>query len=321
MHPDRKMPTKQHVHTKAIEEKESYRWLEAIAKTSKLGIKNNYIHVADRESDIYELYRDCNKDNIKFVIRARLNRAINKKKRREKPKVWLFEYFESLPIKFNTEIKLQVNNDKKYRKADLSVSYGQFTLPPPSDRTKKKNGNNLDNILLCGVLVKEKNPPVNEEGLSWLLITNVPVNTDEEAIKRIKWYTLRWNIEVFHKILKSGCSIELAQLRSRDRLIKYITMKSIVAWKIFWLSRNFNINKDANSGAILDTTEQIILFKRFNKGAKMDREISAKEALIWVAKLGGYIGRNKDAPPGIMTIWRGWTRFMNMVEDYKILSG
>ena len=83
LHPDRKMLTKQYVHTRPIEEKESYRWIEAITKTNKSGIGNcnNQIHVADRESDIYELYRDCNKNNIKFVIRARLNRAINKRKR------------------------------------------------------------------------------------------------------------------------------------------------------------------------------------------------------------------------------------------------
>lgn len=321
LHSDRKMPTKQYVHTKPIEEKESYRWIEAITKTNKLGINDEQIHVADRESDIYELYRDCDKNNIRFVIRARVNRAINKEKRREKTKEKLFEYFESLPTMFNTEIKLQVNNETKHRNADLSVSFKQFTLPPPPNRTKKKDGDNLDNILLWGIFVREKNPPINEEGLSWFLITNIPTNTNEEAIEKIKWYALRWNIEIFHKILKSGCSVELAQLRNRDRLIKYITVKSIVAWKIFWLSRNFNINKNADCSMILNPMEQRILFKRFNKGTKMDRKISITEAFIWIAKLGGYIGRNSDLPPGIITIWRGWARFMNMVEDYKILSG
>lgn len=321
LHPDRKMATKQYVHTRPIEEKESYKWIEAITKTNKLGISNSQIHVADRESDIYELYRDSSKNDVKFVIRARMNRVINKEKRRQKATVKLFEYFESLPIKFNTKIKLQVNNETKYRDANLSVSFEQFILPPPPNRTKRKDGDNLENILLWGIFVREKNHPKNEDGLSWFLVTNICVDTNEEAIKRIKWYTLRWNIEIFHKILKSGCSIELAQLRNRDRLIKYITVKSIVAWKIFWLSRNFNVNKDANCSTILSATEEMILFKRFNKGAEMDRKMSVNEAFIWIAKLGGYIGRNSDPPPGIIAIWRGWTRFMNMVEDYKILSG
>ena len=88
LRPNIKMPTKQYVHTKPIEEKESYRWIEAINKTNNLDISNNLIHIADREGDIYELYRDCNKNNIKFVIRARLNRTINKKRRRDKTKAF-----------------------------------------------------------------------------------------------------------------------------------------------------------------------------------------------------------------------------------------
>ena len=321
LHPDRKMATKQYVHTKPIEEKESYRWIEAINKTNNLDISNDLIHVADREGDIYELYRDCNKNNIKFVVRARLNRTINKKRRRDKTKEKLFEYFESLSVMFNTVVRLQVNNEQKYREADLSVSFGKFTLPAPADRTKNKDGGSLENIVLWGIFAREKNPPPNEKGVSWFLITNIPVDNEDNVIEKMKWYTIRWNIEVFHKILKSGCSIELAQLRSREKLIKYITVKSIIAWKIFWLSRNFNGNEHASCNTVLNSTEQNILFKRFNKGKEIDRIISLREATIWIAKLGGYIGRKSDSPPGIVSIWKGWTRFMEMVDDYEILSG
>ena len=321
-HPDRKLPTKSYVHTKSVEEKESYKWIEAIHSVNKLDIATKeVVHIADREGDIYELYRDCDNVNIKFLIRARMNRSINKEKRRSKSTEKLFEYFASLPTMISTTIKFQINKDTKYREADLSISFKQFSLPPPSDRTVKKNGNNLSNILLYGIFVKEKNPPIGEEGLEWFLITNVPVNSPGEALKKVLWYSNRWSIEIFHKILKSGCSIESAQLRERDRLIKYITMKSIVAWKIFWLSRNFNKDDDKNESCsvVLNKLEQQVLFKRFNKGANPSEEFSAKEAIIWIAKLGGYIGRNSDPPPGIISIWRGWTRLMNMVEDYKIL--
>lgn len=94
-----------------------------------------------------------------------------------------------------------------------------------------------------------------------------------------------------------------------------------MAWRIIWLSRNFIINKDKDCSTILSREEQTLLFKRFNKGVNVDRTVLVNEAFIWIAKLGGYIGRNSDLPPGIMTIWRGWTRLMNMLEDYKILSG
>lgn len=308
-------------HTKPITEKESYRWIECINNIEEQNIKNkDVIHIADREADFYELYKNCNKKQIKFLIRASKNRTINKAKRREKPKYKLFDYFELLPPVATTQIKFQVNKDKKYRQANLSISFKEFTFSPPPNRTIKKDGVNLESIKLFGILAKENNPPVGEAAIKWLLITNIEVNNAEEAIEKILWYTNRWNIEIFHKILKSGCSIETAQLRNRERLIKYITVKSIIAWRIFWLARVANIDKKINCNEILTILEQKILFKRFNDGAIPDREILAMEAIKWIAKLGGYIGRNSDPPPGIISLWKGWTRLMNMVDDYKILT-
>ena len=321
-HPDREMSASHYTHTRSITKKESYRWIEAINNINNLNIeKKNIIHIADREADIYELYRNCDEKQIKFVVRASVNRSINKIKRREKPKHKLFEYFNSLPSMVSTEIKFQVNKEKKYRQANLSISFKEFTLSPPPSRTVNKDGTDLKNIKLWGVLAKEINPPDSEEAINWLLVTNTEVGTSEEAMEKLLWYALRWNIEIFHKILKSGCSIEAAQLRDRDRLIKYITIKSIIAWRIFWLSRKFNTNEETNCVEVLDSLEQELLFRRFNCGSKPVGNISAKEAITWIAKLGGYIGRNSDPPPGIISLWRGWTRLMNMVDDYKILNG
>ena len=114
-------------------------------------------------------------------------------------------------------IDLQTNNETKYRKAELSIAFDKFTLPPPPNRTIKKDGKDLYNIELWGIMIKEENPPKGEEALQWLLITNIPVMTRIEAVEKMKLYTLRWKIELFHKILKSGCSVEAAQLRTREK--------------------------------------------------------------------------------------------------------
>ena len=107
----------------------------------------------------------------------------------------------------------------------------------------------------------------------------------------------------------------------REKLIKYITIKSIIAWRIFWLSISFKVGKSSDCSAILTATEQEILFKRFNQGKKYKNPLSVEQVYIWIAKLGGYIGRNTDHQPGMISIWRGWTRFMNMVDDHKIICG
>lgn len=209
----------------------------------------------------------------------------------------------------------------KYREATLSISFTEFTLPPPPNRTYNKDGKELANLKLWGIIAIEQDPPEGEEAINWLLITNIKVNAAGEAIEKIHWYTQRWNIEIFHKVLKSGCSIEAAQLRDRERLIKYINTKSIIAWRIFWLSRKFNNDQNASCSQVLTSLEQKLLLKRFNKAADPPKELPAKEAIKLIAKLGGYIGRNCDHPPGIISLWRGWTRLMNMVNDYKILAG
>lgn len=307
---------------KPTHEKESIRWIKSVENFNQLNCnKREIIHIADREGDFYELYRDISHIGEKFLVRACHNRAINKTKRREKPKDKMFDYFCSLPISGSVEIDIQCNGDKKYRKASLSLSFGNFTLPPPPSRTKNKDGVVLENVDLYGVFVNEKHPPKDCDALQWLLITNMSITSLEDAVEKMQWYTKRWEIELFHKILKSGCSVESAQLRTRERLIKYITMKSIVAWRLFWLSRSFTSNSDVSCEDVLSKVEQNILFRRFNQGAILNTSLPAKQAFIWIAKLGGYVGRKNDPPPGMISIWRGWTRFMDMVDDHLHICG
>jgi hypothetical protein len=269
------------VHKLPVKKKESYRWIESIKKIQELNFtKNNIVHITDREGDFYELYRECIQHNAKFIIRASHNRSINKKKRREAPADKMFDYFASLPIKGKVNIEIQVNKDKKHRKAELFISFGQYTLPAPPDRTVNKNGNQLPHLPLWGVLIQERNLPANEEALKWLLTTNISIKTLSEAIEKMKWYIHRWNVELFHKILKSGCAVESAQLRTRNRLIKYITIKSVIAWRIFWLSRSFKNNVEIDCNMILTKLEQKILFKRFNNG-KEPKKLFLRQKLIF----------------------------------------
>lgn len=128
-HPERGMLTKQYVHTKPIQEKESYRWIEAIRDVTNLNIVDKEIvHIADREADIYELYKYCDEQNIKVLIRAKENRAINKKKRREKPKYKLFDYFYSLAAMLTIKIKFQINQRYKIQRGNfINCVWGIYT--------------------------------------------------------------------------------------------------------------------------------------------------------------------------------------------------
>lgn len=307
---------------KRIEEKESFRWIEVI-RDFKKQTQNEYnvIHVADREGDIYELYRDAKDLDEKFIIRAKTNRSINKKKRREPPKEKLFDLLESKRAQGRITIKLQVNHKKKYRHAELSIVYLPISIPPPPNKTVAKDGAYLPHVKVWAIMAIERNPPAQVKPIKWVLITNLLIDDIDQAIEKVVWYSYRWNIEIFHKIIKSGCSVEKSQLRTAERLKKYIILKSIIAWRIFWLSRTFRLSCHQSCVTVLSEEEWKILYRKVNKKSPPQVPPKIEEVYYWIAKLGGYIGRKSDPPPGVISVWRGWTRFMEVIEDYHAFCG
>jgi Transposase DNA-binding/Transposase DDE domain len=307
---------------KPIKDKESIRWLNILRKSNALEMgKTKTIHIADREGDIYELYQEAKLLNENFIVRVKSNRTINKVKRREPPKEYLFDHLEMKKAQGRLEIDIQVNGKKKFRKANLSIVFSPVSIPPPPNRTVNKDGTNLFNIELFAIMAIERNPPKNIDPIKWVVLTNLSVKTIKKAIQYITWYSYRWNIEIFHKILKSGCGIEKAQLRDGKKLKKYITLKSIVAWRIFWLTRTFERNKDRQCDTVLTKDEWTILYKKFNQNRLPVEPPLIRDVYCWIGQLGGYINRKSDLYPGIISIWKGWTRFMDLIEDYYAFCG
>lgn len=306
-----------------VEEKESIRWINVMQKCHRLDFgQTQTIHIADRECDMYEFYRDAVDLGENVLVRASKNRSIKKRKRREPPSTMLFDHLKAKKAQGKVTITVQVNEKKKYRDAKLSVVYLPITLPPPPGKTVEKDGPNLPMVPLYAIMAMERRPPKNQTGILWVLLTNMDVQTINQAIEKVQWYSRRWNIEVFHKVLKSGCGVENAQLRHADRLKKYIVLKSIVAWRLFWLARAHERNRDDACSIVLSDIEWSILYRKTKKTKTLPcKPPTIGEALIWIATLGGYIGRTTDPPPGMISLWRGWQRLMDMVEDFDDIYG
>lgn len=171
------------------------------------------------------------------------------------------------------------------------------------------------------IMVIERHPPANTTPIKWVLLTNLPITNCQEAIEKVRWYAHRWNIEIFHKIIKSGCSVEKAQLRTAERLKKYIVLKSIIAWRLFWLCRTFKVSQEDSCELVLSEMEWKILYQKIHHQPPPTTPPRIKEIYHWIARLGGYIDRKSDPPPGIVSIWRGWTRFTEVIEDYHAFCG
>lgn len=306
-----------------IEEKESIRWINVVKTSRQFDFgRTQIVHVADRECDLYEFYRDAAALGEKVLIRAAKNRSINKVHRREAPKVLLFDYLKKKRTQGKLVINVQANTATKYREATLSIVRAPITMPPPPNKTVNKDGAELPMVPLHAIMAIERHPPHGQTAIFWVLLTNMAVDTLDDAIEKVGWYAQRWNIEVFHKVLKSGCGVENAQLRHAHRLKNYIVLKSIMAWRLFWLDRAHKHTPSACSSTVLSQVEWTVLYKKIHKvNQAPNAPPTVAQALLWIAKLGGYIDRASDPPPGLISLWRGWQRLMDMVEDFEDIYG
>jgi hypothetical protein len=178
----------------------------------------------------------------------------------------------------------------------------------------------LEPLELWGVLLQEVNPPVGATPVEWLLLTNVAVPSWQDALERVRWYCLRWGIEVWHKILKSGCTVEDCRLETAERLTRYLSLMSVIAWRLFWLTHISRHDPDAPCTTILADHEWKALYCAIHRTNQLPVQFpSVRQAVRWIAQLGGFLARTADLDPGITTIWRGWTRLTDMAALWLLL--
>src|SRR5690606_17511168 len=154
----------------------------------------------------------------------------------------------------------------------------------------------------------ERSEPKNRKAINWKLLTNMPVSSRKEAIEKLDWYAMRWKIETFHKILKSGCRAEDARLRTAERLTNLIALYSIASWRVFWITMLARVAPQAPATVALSELEIQLLEKMVKDAGRPLCRKTLGSYLIKLARLGGYLARASDPPPGNMVIWRGLSR-------------
>ena len=160
---------------------------------------------------------------------------------------------------------------------------------------------------------QERSTPKGRKPIEWKLITDLPVRSRKDAIEKLHWYALRWKIEVFHKILKSGCKAEELKLRTAGRLANLISVFCILSWRVFWLTM---LNRSAPNAPpqLALTDREIRLLDHLVKdvGKTLPREKTLSKYLTKLARLGGYLARASDPPPGNTVMWRGLSRLTDI---------
>ncbi len=303
----------------SFEEKESYRWYNGYVNAcniSEQAENTQIISMSDREGDIYEIFAEVERRKLEklpyadWIIRSNQNRSISKQNDDNRFKK-LHEEVEK--TKILGEIKFNLKSTKNRKKRDVTqvIRAGTFNLKPPWRKDKK-----LSELKINIVHAKEINHPEDEAPIEWFIITNLPINTLEDSKKVIEYYTKRWQIEIFFKVLKSGTKVEECQFNTIEAMQKMIVLYSIVAWRLMYLMRMGRECPNLPCDLFYSTEEWKVICIVSKK--KRNSIPTLSEINIMVAKLGGYLGRKNDAPPGPKNMWTGLRRLRDLVIAFEI---
>jgi hypothetical protein len=303
---------------RTIEEKESFRWLESFRKTclvqKELGEGVMVVNICDREGDFYDLFAEALSEGSpsELLVRASRNREL------DGDGFLLWERMESVPEHGSITVQLPRRKGRKAREAVLSVRFAPVDIRPPGYRRK---GDGLEPLRLWAVYANETDPPKGEERVSWMLLTTLPVESFEDATEKIEWYVRRWVIELFFRVLKSGCKVEERQLRGPHNLKNAIALDCVIAWRILFLTLAGRGLPDLPASVVFDDLEWKAVHCFVNSTEEPpEREPSLQEVVRQVARLGGFIGRKGDGEPGMITLWRGMMRMVDIVATCRLFD-
>ncbi len=302
------------LHRLPIADKESYRWLEAFEQTLSLTpAAVQVVTVCDREADIYELLALADQRRGALLVRASADRRLAATQVQ-----YLWAKVERQRRAGELTVEISGNQKRAARQARLSLRYCAVTLKPPA---RPANPTPLPPVTLSAILVREIHPPAEvEEPIEWLLLTNTPLTSLDDVLRVVGWYCCRWQIEVFHKVLKSGCRVEASRLQTAERLQNYIALMAVVAWRLHWLTYLNRCDPHQPCTLALTPPEWQALYLRVHKTRVFPTEPpTLNQAIRWIAQLGGFLGRKSDGEPGITVVWRGWLRLQDMAATLELL--
>jgi hypothetical protein len=204
--------------------------------------------------------------------------------------------------------RVQVRNKRgEFSTAVLEIRSRRMVVRPPLGKQKEYSA-----LTLTAIHAQERDTPKDREKIDWKLLTDLPVRSCKQAAEKLDWYAQRWKIETFHKILKSGCRAEEAKLRTAERLANLIAILCIVSWRVFWITMLNRTDPEASPNDAFTQLDQYLLDELLPHKAAASPKPSLAHYIVKLARLGGYLARPHDPPPGNTVIWRGLSRLTDI---------
>jgi hypothetical protein len=297
-----------------IEEKESSKWLLGLRETIErvpTGVK--IVTVADRESDFFEFIAEAETLGALFLIRACGDRLLIPEE--SDGSASILDALADASVIGALTVDIPGSGRRKARTGRIEVRIAEVTLKPPYRRGRAKSSAVTDSVPVYVISATERDAPEGCEALSWVLLTNLPIKSFAGAAEKIEWYSRRWGIEIWHKVLKSGCKVEDCQLEAAARLKRYLTLFSIIGVRLMHVAHLARVRPEAQAREVFCADEIEALHLRVSKSVPPAAQPpTLRETVRMLGRLGGHLGRKSDGEPGLTVLWRGWQRLYEDVE-------
>ena len=307
----------------SIEEKKTFLWIQHhrdLVELSKEMPQTRLIDVCDREADFFELFDEQRKNpGVDLLVRASHNRKIKEdpfklfKAVRETPVQGMIRVPVSKESTRPKKSKQKARVGRAARLANCEIRIHHLKLPVPEHHVDKEP------VELCIVHALEENPPSGVKPLEWFLITTMNVVTCDDAKRCLRWYALRWRIEDWHRVLKSGCRIGDLANETAARLRCAIGINLVIAWRIMLMTLLGRETPELPAEVLFSDIELRTL-EAYAKKKRLKPPKLLGEAVILVAKIGGYLDRKNDPPPGHQILWQGYHEFQYMCMGFALFE-
>lgn len=274
-----------------------------------------WIHICDRGADDFEVMNRALYNGCGFVIRAaKLNRTVLAPDGR---KMSLNELLAELPACGTRVVQVAASKQTEGRAARVELRYGEVLIPRPKDSTPwlREHGSQ-EPLRLRVVELREVSPPKGQKPIRWVLYTDRPVQSVDDANQIIKYYEQRPTVEEYHKALKTGCGVEKRQYRTVEALERVTGLLSVCAVRLLQMKTAAEETPDAPARKYVPRKWIEVLQSLPN--SKLSSEPTIREFVRALAGRGGHLGRKCDGEPGWITIWRGYQKLRQIMRGIAL---
>jgi len=303
-----------HRDKRSLKNKANIVWVSSLERMrERLGnTDQRIITVADREGDFYEFFHPLIQNNEEFVIRCQHDRKLGKHYKKENQK--LREYLKDIPFKGTMNIKIQDTKTREIKKVTLLLKASTIDIPVPKKFNQKETAKHNYTPIRLNVVM------AYNEDYQWILLTNLPIETITQIKEVVKIYKSRWHIEDYHKVLKTGYQVDEIYLHSSKEAIKnLLVLASISGCRLYWLIYIGRTEVSVKADKLFEEFEWKSLYVYFGEPIPKESPTIA-QAVLMIARLGGYKHSKHSSPPGIKSMWIGYQQLSVAAQVYRNIS-